>query len=82
MQISSWTVEEKLQGALNLLTQEEQICHILSTLEEVFYSERLSIGSARLGMWGKAWRSWKMVNFNRYRIFATISGHCLLFREL
>ena len=42
MQISSWTVEEKLQGAVNLQTQEEQICHILSTLEEVFYSERLS----------------------------------------
>ena len=42
MQITSSTVEEKLQGAVNLDTQEEQICHILSTFKEVFYSEKLS----------------------------------------
>jgi DNA-binding CsgD family transcriptional regulator len=42
MQFTSWTVEEKLKGAVNLETQEEQICHILSTFKEVFYSEKLS----------------------------------------
>lgn len=42
MQLTSWIVEEKLQGAIHLPTQEEQICYILSTFGEVFYSEKLS----------------------------------------
>ena len=42
MQVTSWAVEEKLQGVVNANTQEEQICHILSTFADMFKSERLS----------------------------------------
>ena len=42
MQFTTWTVEEKLQKALVLPSQEEQICHILMSFGEIFVGERIS----------------------------------------
>ncbi|WP_301109987.1 helix-turn-helix transcriptional regulator [Sporosarcina sp.] len=42
MQLTSWTIEEKLQNTLHFQTQEEQICYILSSFEEIFSFEKIS----------------------------------------
>lgn len=42
MQITSWSIKEQLKRGSHLQTQEEQICHILITLEQLLYSEKLS----------------------------------------
>lgn len=42
MQATLWTIEEKLQEAVHLQSQEKQICHILTSFNELFVSERVS----------------------------------------
>lgn len=42
MQINLWTIKESLKGALHLTTQEEKICLILHTFEQIYQGERLS----------------------------------------
>lgn len=42
MQISTFILEEKLLSGIHLQTQEEKICHILLTLEELSFCEKIS----------------------------------------
>ncbi|MEK9199292.1 response regulator transcription factor [Ureibacillus sp. 179-F W5.1 NHS] len=42
MQITSWSIKEQLKRGSQLQTQEEQICHLLLTLEQLLDSEKLS----------------------------------------
>lgn len=42
LQITSWSIKEQLKRGSQLQTQEEQICHLLLTLEQLLDSEKLS----------------------------------------
>ncbi|HWL23611.1 MAG TPA: helix-turn-helix transcriptional regulator [Ureibacillus sp.] len=42
MQINLWTIRETLKNGINLQSQEEKICFILHTLEQIIKGERLS----------------------------------------
>jgi len=42
MQINLWTMKENLKSALHLPTQEEKICLILHTFEQIYKGQRLS----------------------------------------
>ena len=42
MSLTTWSIEAQLQNLAFIESQEQQICHILSTFDQLFSSERLS----------------------------------------